>query len=72
MHYNIFLVLGTGIEPARCFQHLIFVLHTLIYSCTAIYMVCSLEHVFTMPNINSGLGSRSMFSTHLQVISNLI
>lgn len=63
-----FMVPLAGIEPARDFSHEIFLLHTLIYSCTAI-LIYGLQSGARLYHANNfiGLGSGYMLSTHLQI-----
>lgn len=55
------LVPGTGVEPARCYQHWIFLL---LYVAIAEYKY-SLQSGARLYHINYDLGSWSMLSTHL-------
>ena len=73
-HSCVFLSRGvprTGIEPVRCLQRGIFLLHTFIYSCTTAfsYSLQSGARFYHISKLNStDLGSRSMLSTHLRMM----
>ena len=74
IHSCAFLFRGvpeTGIEPVRCLQRGIFLLHTFIYSCTTVfsYSLQSGARFYHISKLNStDLGSRSMLSTHLRMM----
>ena len=74
IHSCVFLSRGvprTGIEPVRCLQRGIFLLHTFIYSCTTVfsYSLQSGARLYHISKLNStDLGSRSMLSTHLRMM----